>query len=278
LANNATLTLSTDWTRQFNTLLTYNNGFYDFQNSGTTPANFATQGASQAGLLDRIDQSIAADLRWTVAPEWIALIGYQFEWVDYTANEPIAQATATTYFYSNERNNYSHFAYLGFQSTVLPNLSLAVKAGAQITDDYNDALSPTDITPYLVSTASYTYAPGSYVQLGITHEQNATDVATPGSNGNVTQSQQSTVFSASVNHQITDKLTGSVIASIQDSTYYQGAYNNNSDWEYGLGVNLNYAINQHFSTEVGYNFDDYQSNAQPGYSRNRVYLGVTAAY
>jgi uncharacterized protein (PEP-CTERM system associated) len=115
--------------------------------------------------------------------------------------------------------------------------------------------------------------------LGFLHQQNASAIATVGSNGSLTQSQQSSVFTASINHQISSKLTGSLIGTLQDSRYYQGAYNNNSDLIYSLGANLNYAFNQHFSTELGYNFDDLQSNIPDySYSRNRVYLGVTATY
>lgn len=280
IANNGTVTLNTDWTRLFSTVLTYNNGFYDYQNSGTTQATLATQGASQSGILDRIDQSAALDLQWHVAPETIAFIGYQLEWVDYTGNEPIAQDPLTgNFYYSDSRNNLSHFGYVGLQRNFLPNLNASIKGGAQYTDNYNDS-SPNTVTPYVVASASYTYLPGSYVQLGVTHSQNATDVVAPNAtNGRITQSQQSTVISASVNHQITPKLLGTVIGNIQYSTFNQGAFNNEADVDYGIGLNLSYAFTQHFSGEVGYNFDDLQSDVPGrGYSRNRVYLGVTAAY
>jgi hypothetical protein len=276
LANNGTLSLTADWTREFSTVSTYNNGYYDFQNSGGTAAN-----PSLASLLNRLDQSIGTDFRWGLTKDTIVLIGYQFEWVDYTGDGPIGQSTTFpfTRYYSNDRNYRSHIAYLGFQETILPNLNVSVKAGIQDSTYYNDSASPSYITPYLISSASYTYAPGSYVQVGIQHMQNASDIATLGSNGNITQSEQSTVFSASVNHQITAKLMGSLIGFVQSSRYNQGAYNNNSDYLYSLGANLTYAFNQHFSTELGYNFDDLQSNVpSQGYSRNRVYLGVTAAY
>ena len=109
--------------------------------------------------------------------------------------------------------------------------------------------------------------------------QNASDTSALGSDGNLTQNEQSTVFSTSINHRITAKLSGSVVGSVQTSRYNQGAYNNNVDYLYGIGANLSYAFNQHFSAELGYNFDDLQSNVpSSGYSRNRVYLGVTAAY
>ena len=276
LANNATATLTTDWTREFSTVSTYNNGYYYYQNDTGTAAN-----PSLAALLNRIDQYIGTDFRWAVNRDTFALIGYQFEWVNYTAGEVIGQATTFpfTRYYSNDRNSRSHIGYLGFQSTLYPNLNVSVKAGAQATEYFNDSASPTFVTPYVVSTASYTYAPGSYVQLGVQHVQNASDIAAVGSNGNITQSQQSTVVSASVNHQITAKLMGSVIGSFQSSRYNQGAFNNNAQDFYAFGANLSYAFNPHFSTELGYNFDDLQSNVPgQGYSRNRVYLGVTASY
>jgi Putative beta-barrel porin 2 len=291
IANNGNVVLNTDWTRLFSTVLTYNNGFYDYQNHGTTEDGLlgltppGPQTASQAGILNRIDQSVALDLQWHVAPETIFLIGYQFEWVDYTGNEPIAINPANNKFYfSDSRNNTSDFGYVGLQRNWLPNLTSSIKVGVQYTDNYGDS-SPSTTTPYTVSSLTYTYSPGSYLQLGVTHEQNATDVIAPNANSNssnfgrITQSQESTVISASVNQQITPKLLGSLIGNIQYSKFNQGAFNNEADVDYGVGLNLNYAFNQHFSGEVGYNFDDLQSDVPGrGYSRNRVYLGVTAAY
>src|ERR1700722_12621078 len=49
IANNGNITLNTDWTRLFSSVLTYNNGFYDYQNHGGSPAD-----PSDAGLLNRI--------------------------------------------------------------------------------------------------------------------------------------------------------------------------------------------------------------------------------
>jgi hypothetical protein len=279
IANYATAALTTDWTRLFSTVLTYNNGYYQFQQSGGDAA-----APSQNGLLTRLDQSIGLDLQWSVAPETIVLVGYQFEFVNFWGNEVVAQnppppAVATQLFYSDSRNTYSHIPYVGFQHQFLPNLNVSAKVGAEYTENYNDSSSPNFVTPWVLSSASYTYAPGSYAQLGFTHSQNATYVIAQSSTGQITQSQQSSVITASVNQSITAKLTGSVIGTVQLSRYNQGAFNNNEDEDYALGLNLTYAFNQHFSTEVGYNFDLLQSNV-PGnaYSRNRVYLGVTAAY
>jgi hypothetical protein len=276
IVNNANVTLTTDWTRLFSTVLTYNNGYYDYQQSGGTTTN-----PSQNGLLTRLDQFVALDLQWSVAPETIFLTGFQYEWVDYLGGEPISQSPVTgRIYYSDSRNNHSYIPYVGMQHSFLANLTGSVKIGAQITEFGNNSQTPTYTTPWVQNTLTWTYTEGSYAQLGVQHMQNATSIGTASNTGQVTQNQQSTVVSASVNQEITAKLMGSIIGSAQFSQFNQGAYNNNTEQFYSLGLNLNYAFNQHLSAEVGYNLDCLQSSvaATGPYSRNRIYLGVTAAY
>jgi hypothetical protein len=88
----------------------------------------------------------------------------------------------------------------------------------------------------------------------------------------------STVY-GSINQKLTPKLMGSAIGRWQHSVYNGGIYDGQADDYYSLGLNLSYTFNPHLSAEAGYNFDDLQSNI-PGntYTRNRVYLGVSAAY
>jgi hypothetical protein len=281
IINNADVALTTDWTRLFSTVLSYDNGYYDYEQSGTTQFGLATdtQTASQNGLLTRMEQSVSLQPQWTMSPETLILAGFTYQWINYLGNEPIALGP-TGFDYSSSRNNQSYIPYIGFQHSFLPNLSVSTKIGAQITEFSSSSAGSTYTTPWVNSSASYTYAEGSYVQLGITHSQNATSQVTPNSNGQITQNQQSTVISASVNQEITAKLMGSIIGSAQLSEFNQGALNNDTEQFYSLGLNLNYAFNQHLSAEVGYNLDCLQANeAQVGaYSRNRVYLGVTAAY
>ena len=97
--------------------------------------------------------------------------------------------------------------------------------------------------------------------------------------GRITQYQESSTVYASINHKLTPKLLGTVIGRWQHSVYNGGLYNNQANDYYSLGVNLSYSFNRHFSVDAGYNFDDLVSQI-PGnsYTRNRVYLGVTAAY
>ncbi len=299
IRNTSTLTLNTTWTRLFSTALGYQNTFYDYENSGavvTSPVYFSFLGysflvspgsvdASLAGLLNRIEQSAWLNLQWRVRPETTVLVGGNFGLVNYTADEPIAwsqQFTAITgnqFYYSQNRDNRSYIGYLGFQHSFLPNLSVNAQGGFQYIETYNDPLSSPSVAPYAVMSAIYTYAPGSYAQIGFTESQSATDEIAPDTSGRITQSTESSTVYASINHELTPKLVGSVIGRWQHSVYNGGFYNNQAIDYYSLGVDLSYSFNRHFSVDVGYNFDDLVSQIPgSGYTRNRIYLGVTAAY
>jgi Putative beta-barrel porin 2 len=278
LRNTGTIDLNTTWTRLFSTKLGYQNTYFDYQNSGTTTANFATDGPSLAGQLNRINQTISLDLQWAVAPETIAFVGGAFSWVNYTGDEPIAQTGPTTFLYSDTRNSRSYFGYVGAQHNMLANLSFTGKAGVQYTDNYNQPGGATSVNPYADLSLVYTYLPGSYAQLGFTQTENASDQVGY-NNGQVTLFTESSTVYASVNQKLTPKVMGSVLGRWQHSVYNGGLYNNQAQDYYSMGVSLTYAFNPHFSADAGYNLDYLQSDI-PGnqYSRNRVYVGVSAAY
>ena len=281
IRNTGTITLHTDWTRLFSTELGYQNTFYDYENSGVVVNGSSVVDASLAGLLNRIEQSAWLNLQWHVRPETMVLVGGNFGLANYTGNEPIAANLAGPgpYYYSDARDTRSYIGYLGFQHDFLPNLSVNAEGGFQYTESYNNPQSSPSLAPYAVLSAVYTYAPGSYAQVGFTESQNATDIVAPDAQGRITQYQQSSTVYASINHKLTPKLLGTVIGRWQHSVYYEGMYNNQALDYYSLGVDLSYSFTPHFSCDAGYNFDDVTSQV-PGnaYTRNRVYLGVSASY
>lgn len=280
LRNTANLSVNTLWTRLFSTKLGYGNTVFDYQNSGTTTANLLTDGASLAATLNRVEQDISLDLQWEVAPETLAFIGGMFGWADYTGNQPISYNSNTgQYYYSNTRNNNSYFIYVGVERTMLANLSFNGRVGFQYTDFYNDPSGSSSTTPYADISLIYTYLPGSYAQLGFTQTQNATSQVQAQNTGQITMNTESSTVYASLNHKLTPKLLGTVIGRWQHSIYNEGIYNNLNDNYYSLGLNFSYTFTPHFSAEAGYNLDNVSSQI-PGndYTRNRVYLGVTAAY
>ena len=298
IRNTGTLTLNTTWTRLFSTQLGYQNSLYNYENSGATVTGLIdttpippvfypySVDASLAGLLNRIEQSVWLNLQWQIPPETMVLVGGNFGLVNFTGDEPVATAfpfpvpePPNFIYYSSDRDSRSYIGYLGFQHVFLPNLSMNAQGGFQYTENYNDSLSSPTLAPYVVMSAVYTYAPGSYAQIGFTESQQATSTIDPDAQGRITLSTESSTVYGSINHKLTPKLLGSVIGRWQHSVYNGGLYNNQSDDFYTLGMNLSYSFNPHFSADVGYNFDDYVSQI-PGesYTRNRVYLGVSAAY
>jgi len=275
IRNTGTLTLNTIWTRLFSTQLSYGNTFYDYQNANGTFSN-----PSLAGLLNRMDQDVSLDFQWSVSPSTMAYVGGAFSFSDYTGDEPIAQNPTTLAIYNSDtRNSRSYYAYVGAQHSFLANLSFNGKAGIQYTDNYNDPSGSTSLNPYADLSLIYTYLPGSYLQAGFTQTENATDQVNINSKGQMAMFTESSTVYASINQKLTPKLMGSAIGRWQHSVYNGGAFNNQADDYYSLGLNLSYAFNPHFSAEAGYNLDYLQSDI-PGndYTRSRVYLGVSAAY
>jgi hypothetical protein len=277
--NDGTITLDTQWTRLLGTEISYENNLYDYQNSGGNEIN-----PSLAGLLNRLQHDISLNVNWRLQPTLLAFVGYQFEQVNYNGGEAIAinPIILASPVQSDNRDSRSQYVYAGGQYTPLDNLSLSAQAGIQYADYYNPAPgdpSTSQLSPYAKLSGTYTYLPGSYVQLGFTQSRNATDVVAPTANGKITEDQESSVIYGSLNHQITPRLIGSLLGQIQYSTFNGGTYDGQSETWYSLGLNLAYTITPHVSTEIGYNYDDLTSDV-PGekYSRNRVYLGVTGTY
>jgi hypothetical protein len=281
VANTTTVTLNSEWTRQFSTTTHYGINLINYDNSGTNSAS----NPSDAALLNRIQQDVGTTFNWQFQPETTGFIGYDFAWVDYTGNAPIANASIVpgpAIYYSSDRNYRTHTGYVGVSEVFSPNLSATVSLGASVTELYNDPVSKqTSLSPYANASVTYTYMPGCYVQAGFTQGQNSTDVATPSiTNGHLTQYQESSTFSLSLNHQLTPKLSASVVGEYQYSSYKDGAYaNNTGDSSVDAGLHLNYTINRHFSANAGYDFSELFSTInQRANNRNVVYLGLGANY
>ena len=293
ISNHGNLVLNTDWTRLFSTSLSYDNSFYDYEQSGAMVNSSGmlilpdglTPGPSLAGILDRVEESASLDLKWHVQPETTLYVGYQFSWVNYTGNEPIAVVPFITptfngVYHSGDRDSDSQYGYVGIEHQFTPNLSANIRAGATYTDVYADPLFPsTSWSPYADISLTYTYIPGSYLQFGFTHDISSTDQVMADSSGKLTQYANDSVIYIDVNHRITSKLVATIIGRVQYSTYEGGAASSMDETDYSVGVNLGYSINQHFSVDIGYNFDDVVTQiAGYQYDRNRVYLGLTANY
>jgi len=292
IANMFSISLDTDWTRLFSTSIGYHNNFYDYQQHGNGNIAHEEADPSLAGMLNRVEQTANIDFQWHVKPTTIAFFGYQYGQNLYIGNEPIAAPVTVINpitlavirtvpeRLSQNRDNLSQYGYVGVSHTFQENLSGSVRVGVQYSDNYADPLPSTTLGPYLDTSLVYTYAPGSYAQVGATYSRTASaTISENTSNGSIVEDEGTATLYGSVNYQVTSKLTASAVTHFQYGTYNGGTVNNNSDQLYDVGVNLSYAFARHFAADVGYNFD-YYTSAIPlqSYTRDRFYLGLTASY
>jgi hypothetical protein len=290
IRNLAAINFNAQLTQLLSIALGYANTYYDYeQDADDTGNNTAVTGGpgpvSRSGLLDRVEHLASVNLLWQALPSTVARLGYQFQIVDYTEDEvlnppPVAPggppAGSIT---SGDRNSYAHYLFVGADHSFRSDLSGSIRIGGRYTE-YPDAPQGDDqVSPYADASLTYAFARGSSVTAGIKHDRNQTDVGfAPGDSG-VTVDQESTTLYANLQHQITPKLLGSLNGYYQNSKFNGGAADGDTDNLFGLGVNLTYQINQYLSAETGYNFDRIDSDiSNRSYTRNRVYIGVTARY
>jgi Putative beta-barrel porin 2 len=292
--NTASINFHAQVTKLLGFVLGYSNSYYDYdQNAGNTDAPaFATRSA----LLDRVENNVRLDSRWVLTDTSTGILGYTFGAVNYLSKESIADNPAPgaagypfaglNYVDPTTRNNYSHSIYVGLDHTFRSDLSFSGRAGVQILDYYNNpGGNPSgSVDPFADLSLNYTYMDSGVLVVGFRNAHNQTDLGasvTPGGPVVTLDEESSTVY-ANITQKLTPispKLLGTLTAQYQHSTFNGGASNNGADDFYLVGLNLSYQFTRYLSSEIGYNYDLLQSDvANRTYTRNRVYIGVTASY
>ncbi|HKQ36586.1 MAG TPA: outer membrane beta-barrel protein [Verrucomicrobiae bacterium] len=249
----------------------YENGWYDYQDDNDP--------GSRSALLDRLEHLIRLDARWQANPDLVGIVGYQFNLINYTADEFLVAPTllVPNPLKSGDRDTRSHFGYVGGEYTLSEELSFAGRVGVEYIE-YTE-LDDTELSPYADVNGTYRYVPGSYVQVGVRHRHNPTDLAGTGTAGSVTKDQETTTLYGSVHHRITARIAANLVGQYQRSVFNGGLLDGDIDNFFLAGVNLQYEINQNWSAEAGYNYDRLDSDAGGrSFSRNRIYAGVRLQY
>jgi hypothetical protein len=229
---------------------------------------------SRSALLDRMEHLFRFDARYQIQPDLVALAGYQFGIVDYTGDERIAEVVpfgpGPEDAFSEDRNNISHYFYVGGEKSFTELFRANGRVGVRYTD-YHE-VGESSINPYIDANATYEYLRGSYVNAGVRYDRNATDV------GFALEQNTATLY-GSLAHRITPQLTGTILGQFFRSEFEEGPSNADIEYALLLGGNLEYQIAQNWFTEFGYNFDRLDSDLPlRSYTRNRVYVGVRARY
>ena len=274
MRNFGTITLAVQMTPELSLEAGYANTFYSYADN--SPGGLA-------GLLDELDNVAHLDGRYQFAPQTTGIIGYQFRDTEYTGNQVIgsyfpAGGLPKVQVMSDERNARSHYVYAGIDENFRPDLTGSVRAGGRYTEYYNNPAGQSDLSPYAMASLRFTYLPESFLEAGFTYDYSASSVFNANSAGSLTLNAQSATLYASLNHRITPKLYGSILAQFQNSTYYGGTFDGMTDKYYLVGLNLQYRFTPNFSAEIGYNYDNVNSQVSVTYDRNRVYVGFTGSY
>ncbi|MBM3834049.1 MAG: hypothetical protein FJ403_12415 [Verrucomicrobia bacterium] len=272
IRNTASLTFTAGLTEKLGTVLGYSNTFYDYdQDASDVPFG------SLSALLDRLEHLISANLRWQALPSTVGILGYQYGITEYDSGRDHLLAPGVP---SEIRDSNSHYVFVGADHSFNPQLNGALRVGVQFTE--YDNVNEDTVGPYVDGSVTWTYNPASYLQLGVRHTRLATDVPgliLLGGTVDPTLDQEATTLYGSVNHKITPKLTGSLLAQFQHGEFEGGGVDGDSENFLLAGLNLSYEINKFLAAEAGYNFDRLDSDIPfRSYTRNRVYVGIRATY
>jgi len=274
--NTGRLAFSAELTPILGLLAEYQNDYWDFEQRGD---------GSLSALLDRIEHLGSISARWQATPNTVGILTYSYGLIDHLSHESLdlrnAFAPGLFVVDPGTRDARSHFVSVGAEQTFTSQLTGKARVGAQFTD-YPNALPNQDnsvVSPYADASASWTYNPGSYLQLGVRHQRNQTDVGFGTAGTTPVQDQESTGIYGVVNHRIAPNLTGSLLGQIQHSSFRGGGLDGRVDNLGAVGVNFAYQVNAFITAEAGYNYDRLDSDlAGRSFTRNRIYFGLRATY
>ena len=177
IRNNASLNLNAQVTQLLTLVLGYQNTIFDYSQSAKDVVSAVNPigGGSHSALLDRMENLMLANLRWQALPATVAVAGYQFGIIDYTANEYLMGGLLPFGIpKSNIRDSYNHYIYAGVDHTFNPDLKVSLRGGAQYTDLHRQTY--TDWGPYANASLQYRYAVGSYAEVGFMQSFSPTEI------------------------------------------------------------------------------------------------------
>jgi hypothetical protein len=189
IRNAGAINFNAQLTHLFGVQIGYANSLYDYAATGATDNGLNEVVPSTAGVLNRMENVVHLDGRWLIQRQTTGILGYQYRDTAYTANELIAGAFNANVplpgenVTSDSRNSRMHYGYLGLDHNFRPDLTGSVRAGASLSDYYNDPTQSSEISPYAQLSLRYSYAQDSYVEAGFSYDRVATDLVGAQQNG-----------------------------------------------------------------------------------------------
>jgi hypothetical protein len=219
--------------------------------------------ATRADLLDRVQHDFTVAPTWLLQENTILFVGARYSIVDFDSAV------------FGDRSHDAYYGFVGLDHEFNSQLSGSARFGFYYVD-YDNAAAGSSTHPYADFSLTYTYAELSSVRVGFKIDQTQTDVAAA-----LAQSSTGGYFVWS--HQLAPKLAAKVTGAITSSEYeFAGVPPvgvDDTDIFGTLSGGLTYMINKNLSADAGYVYTRLDSDVgNRAYTRNRVYLGVTATF
>ncbi len=259
----------------------YENVFYDYEQDNDTVIPVGARSA----LLDRVEHYFNLSTRWKVQPTLDGIVGYRYGAIRQTSEDLLATGVAGRAapgnILPNERDADTHFAFVGADKRFTDVLAGSLRVGIQFTDFPNAQAGASDsaVNPFADSSVTYRLPSDGSVRLGVKHARNQTDVAFA-AGSNPTLDSETTTLYGTVNSRLFGQLSGGLVFQYQRSSFNGGSQDSKIDNLAALGANLKYNIlPNRLVAETGYSFERLDSDITGrSFSRNRVYIGLSATY
>lgn len=268
--NTADISLTGQITETWGARLAYHNAWVAYTDSGT---------GSRSALLDRMEHEIRMEGTYQLSPKLVARSGYRLSLVNYNSSDFLRLGDTSK---PSIRDQTRHTAYVGAEYKFTARLTASAEGGAEMTEFSSALNAPGTTSPYLSANLTYMYREKSYLQAGVSVDRTATDVVGPVGTGITTDVEQIAPYFA-ITHHLTPRMTLGAVTRYSHYSYQGGRADGETEDFLSPQLNFDYKINQFLTATATYNYDRLMSKsasslASRGFSRNRVFVGLTAVY
>jgi hypothetical protein len=287
--NTGSIQFNANLLEHFGFVLGYSNSIYDYQQDAediraiqaSDPILFpggATGEGSRSAVLDRMEHNFSIDGNYQILPKTTLTLGYIYGIVDFTSSDPLVPGLT-----GDVRDWTSHKVAVGARQQINPQFVVSGKAGVEITTYDNPGIWDDETGPYAEGSASWNYAEGSALQVGVRHNRVPTDVRLVPGTGGLNADAEATSFFVSVTHRIATKIMLNAMAQYQHGTYNGSgsgeAADNTVDDVFYAGLTVAYQFTRNIAAEAGYTYDRLDSDISfRSFTRNRIFIGTRLSY
>ena len=220
---------------------------------------FAYDDEPYSTIQDRIEDYTGIDFQYLLLPNFTLAVTYRFSYIDYFG---VSDDSAT------------HFALAGFDYSVNQRLHASLRAGAEFRE-YFDTVGD-ETSPYAEGNVVYNLSRDSTLELSARYGIEEGDLTVDNTTADTFR------IGLDYNQNITARISAYLGLYYTHAFYETPVTNNEGSFDedtYDVAVGARYAINRHFSVEIGYTHTTVDSGLEErSYDRNRYFGGVRLSF